>query len=142
MKTANFIAFRYETLSESASNTFKNCPCMQLPAFLSYFQNCLSDPKMKEFAGDECDHDHDISDDCLLIHYIFKLCEEELEEIQGNVTVSAKDFQLMEHCYGTAKQNIIRWHFHIIRCINQQLAWQNAMEGSKKYIFAHSLPLI
>ena len=94
----------------------------------------MSDPRKKEFAAAECDHSHDICDDCLLIYFPFKLFEEALEEIKEKATISRKDYELMLHGYTQAKNNIVRLHFHIIRCVAQQRAWADAMEGSILFI--------
>lgn len=57
--------------------------------------------------------------------------EEALMEIKQIARISRKDYELMLHTYTQAKNNIVRLHFHIIRCVAQQRAWTDAMEGSK-----------
>ena len=52
-------------------------------------------------------------------------------EIKELARISRKDYELMLHTYTQAKNNIVRLHFHIIRCVAQQRAWTDAMEGSK-----------
>ena len=45
----------------------------------------------------------------------------------------------MAHTYSQAKGDIIRLHFHLIRCIAQQTAWVHSLEGSKQYIITEPL---
>ena len=68
-----------------------------------------------------------------MIYYPFKLYEEALQEVKEKATISRKDYELMLHTYTQAKSNIVRLHFHLIRCVAQQRAWTDAMEGSKLF---------
>ena len=64
-----------------------------------------------------------------MVYYPFRLCEEALREVKNDPKVGKKEYALLMHQFEEAKNNVIRWHHHVIRSNCQQEAWIDAKKG-------------
>lgn len=81
----------------------------------------LSDPKDKDYQI-TCPHDHlDTCDRCELLASVVADIHDALEKMSNN-NVSRDVIEELVFIEGQAKQNILAWKAHLLRCVNQDEA--------------------
>ena len=81
----------------------------------------LSDPKDKDYQM-TCPHDHlETCDRCELLTSVLADIHDALEKM-SNSNVSRDVIEELTFIEGQAKQNILAWKAHLLRCVNQDEA--------------------
>lgn len=81
----------------------------------------LSDPKDKDYQM-TCPHDHlDTCDRCELLASVVADIHDALEKMSDS-NVSHDVIEVLVFIEGQAKQNILAWKAHLLRCVNQDEA--------------------